>query len=83
MSKARQALARYADMEELIRVGAYRIGTDPEVDASVRFFKEADAFLSQQRADKTPADTSFAEVYRMLLEAGVDDPLAQPVPMAG
>jgi flagellum-specific ATP synthase len=83
MSKARQALARYADMEELIRVGAYRIGTDPEVDASVRFFKEADAFLSQKRADKTPADTSFAEVYRMLLEAGVDDPLAQPVPMAG
>ena len=31
---ARRMLAKYADMEELIRIGAYKTGADPETDAS-------------------------------------------------
>ena len=75
MAAARQAMARYADMEELIRVGAYRVGSDPELDAAQRFFREATRFLSQKRAEQTSADESFAEIYRLLLEAGIEDPL--------
>lgn len=72
MYEARRALARYSDMEDLIRVGAYKPGTDPETDAAARFFQTANAFLAQSRAETMPAEQSFAELYRMLLEAGLD-----------
>ncbi|MDK3016714.1 FliI/YscN family ATPase [Pseudodonghicola flavimaris] len=72
MQAARRALARYADMEELIRVGAYRAGSDPETDAAATFFRSANAFLAQSRTETLAADQSFAELYRMLLEAGIE-----------
>ncbi len=75
MYAARRALARYADMEELIRVGAYSPGSDPETDAAARFFVAATRFLSQGRGATMRAEQSFAEVYKMLLEAGIDVPL--------
>jgi flagellum-specific ATP synthase len=75
MNEARRALARYADMEDLIRVGAYKPGADPEVDAAMRFAKVADAFLSQRKGDIMTPDQSFAELFRMLLEAGIDVPI--------
>ena len=79
MNAARRALARYADMEELIRVGAYTPGSDRETDAALRFFEAANGFLAQTRGETMRAEQSFAELYRMLLEAGIDVPM-QPAP---
>lgn len=75
MHEARKALAKYADMEDLIRVGAYKPGTDPEIDAAAVFFKAADAFLAQRKAEKMTSDQAFAEIFRMLLESGIDVPI--------
>jgi flagellum-specific ATP synthase len=72
---ARKALGRYADMEDLIRLGAYKAGSDPETDQAITFFRAASPFLSQSRGDKTPAAEGFADTYRMILESGIDDPL--------
>lgn len=72
---ARKALGRYADMEDLIRLGAYKEGSDARTDEAVRFFHAASPFLSQQRGEKMHANQSFAEMYRMILEAGIADPL--------
>jgi flagellum-specific ATP synthase len=72
---ARKALGTYADMEDLIRLGAYKAGSDPETDEAIRFFQTATPFLSQSRGDKTLAAESFADIYRMILEAGIKDPL--------
>lgn len=72
---ARKAMARYADMEDLIRLGAYKPGSDQSTDEAIRFFSAIGPFLSQQRGDKIPASSSFAEIYRMILEAGIEDPL--------
>ncbi len=80
MHAARRALARYADMEELIRVGAYTPGSDPETDAAARFFETANQFLAQTRGETMRAEQSFAEMYRMLLEAGIDVPLEPVAP---
>ena len=74
---ARKALGRYADMEDLIRLGAYKEGSDPSTDEAIRFFHAASPFLSQQRGDQMPANQSFAELYRMILEAGIADPLKE------
>lgn len=76
MNAARLLLARYTDMEDLIRVGAYRAGTDAEVDSAIRFFDRANTFLSQRKSEVITPQDSFTELYRILLEAGGVDPLA-------
>ncbi|HEX3726793.1 MAG TPA: flagellar protein export ATPase FliI, partial [Pirellulales bacterium] len=44
LRRTRQLMASYADMEELIRLGAYRAGTSPEVDDSIRLHKPLEDF---------------------------------------
>jgi flagellum-specific ATP synthase len=77
---ARRTLARYADMEELIRIGAYHTGADPEVDAAIRFFGPAETFLNQRKNEVMGSDQTFAEIYRLLGEAGVEVVLPTPEP---
>lgn len=72
---ARRGLSRYADMEDLIRLGAYKPGSDAETDHAIAFFRAASPFLSQERGQMMPSSQSFAELYRMILEAGIEDPL--------
>jgi flagellum-specific ATP synthase len=55
-------MATYADMEELIRLGAYRGGTSPEVDDAIRLHRPLEAFLAQGKEEAT----SLAEGYRRL-----------------
>ncbi len=72
---ARMALGRYADMEDLIRLGAYKSGSDPDTDDAIVFFQAATPFLSQNRGEQVLASEAFTEIYRMVLEAGIKDPL--------
>jgi flagellum-specific ATP synthase len=53
ITRARQVMATYADMEELIRLGAYRAGSSPEVDEAIRLHKPLEAFLSQGKEEAT------------------------------
>jgi flagellum-specific ATP synthase len=62
LSRARQVMATYSDMEELIRLGAYRAGTSPEVDEAIRLHKPLEDFLTQGKEEAT----SLAEGYRRL-----------------
>ena len=71
MQGARQALSRYADMEDLIRVGAYRAGADAETDAAIRFFDSATRFLSQSKREASEPAEAFANLQTMLRAAGI------------
>jgi flagellum-specific ATP synthase len=64
LNRVRQIMATYADMEELIRLGAYRAGTSAEVDEAIRLHKPLEAFLSQGKEEVT----SLAEGYQRLAE---------------
>ncbi|OOY26032.1 flagellum-specific ATP synthase FliI [Thioclava sediminum] len=79
MQAARRALGKYADMEDLIRVGAYRPGADPDTDAAIRFHQSATVFFSQRKSEQLGSMRAFAETYRLLLEAGFDVPLPEEV----
>jgi flagellum-specific ATP synthase len=72
MLKARQALSKYDNMADLIQVGAYRSGSDPELDSAIKFYGMADVFLSQRKSEKMDTKHSFAEIYRLLLESGIE-----------
>ena len=64
ITRARQVMATYTDMEELIRLGAYRAGTSAEVDEAIRLHKPLEDFLAQAKEDAT----SLADGYRRLDE---------------
>ena len=62
LTQARKVMATYADMEELIRLGAYRPGSSPEVDEAIRLHDPLEAFLSQLKDEAT----TIGEGYRRL-----------------
>ncbi|HZY68936.1 MAG TPA: flagellar protein export ATPase FliI [Devosia sp.] len=62
LQRAREFMSVFADMEELIRLGAYRKGSDPQVDRAIALYPALEAFLSQQREERT----SIADGYNML-----------------
>src|SRR4030095_439264 len=53
VTAARQTLSAYANMEELIRIGAYRAGSDPQIDRASQLNPSLEAFLSQDKDEAT------------------------------
>jgi flagellum-specific ATP synthase len=66
VSKARRLLAAYSDMEELIRIGAYKSGADADIDEAIRRRPALEAFLSQGRDETTSMPETFAQLERAL-----------------
>lgn len=64
VQKARAILSTYTDMEELIRLGAYRAGSSSEVDEAIRLYPFINEFLSQSKEEST----SLRDSYRRLAE---------------
>ena len=62
ITRAKQIMATYADMEELIRLGAYRPGSSAEVDEAIRLHGPLEAFLGQRKDEAT----SLSEGYQQL-----------------
>jgi len=67
--RARTLMSDYDDMAELIRLGAYAKGANPDVDEAIRVQPRLDAFLSQAQDEATSIEESFA-----LLEAAISGP---------
>ena len=64
---ARQSLSAYANMEELIRIGAYRTGADPQVDRAIQLNPALEAFLAQDKDETTSLDESFEALAQILM----------------
>jgi flagellum-specific ATP synthase len=62
ITRARQVMATYADMEELIRLGAYRGGSSAEVDQAISLHEPLERFLRQAKDEVS----SLGEGYRQL-----------------
>jgi flagellum-specific ATP synthase len=66
VSAARQTLSAYANMEELIRIGAYRTGADPIVDRAIALNPALEDFLGQDKDDATRLTDSFTRLEQIL-----------------
>lgn len=66
ISRARQIMATYADMEELIRLGAYRHGSSAEVDEAIRLQPALDDFLKQGKNEATPLREGYQQLAQIL-----------------
>ena len=80
INRARKYLATYEDMAELIRLGAYRRGSDGAVDEAIHYYPGIEGFLSQTIEDHSPLATCYDELRAILgmQVAGVDDDVAPP-----
>jgi flagellum-specific ATP synthase len=66
INRARQVMATYSDMEELIRLGAYRPGSSAEVDEAIRLHRPLEAFLAQGKEEATSLSDGYQQLEAIL-----------------
>ena len=66
ITKAKKLISRYEDMEELIRLGAYRKGSDGEVDEAIMRYPLLEEFLGQDKEDCTSIEEGFEALAQVL-----------------
>ena len=65
-AEARKSAAAYDDMQELIRIGAYRDGANADVDRAIALHPKLEEFLSQQPNERVTSAESFAALQHIL-----------------
>jgi flagellum-specific ATP synthase len=66
VDETRRVLSVYDNMAELIRLGAYRAGSDPEVDRAIKLFPKLDAFLAQRKEERGELSTGYSQLAEIL-----------------
>jgi len=66
VNRARKIIATYEDMAEMIRLGAYRSGSDDSVDNAINLYPGIDGFLAQDRNERADLATGYAALAKIL-----------------
>lgn len=66
LRRAKRVITTYEDMAELIRLGAYRRGSDPAVDEALVLYPQIEEFLRQNKDDQTTIEEGFARLAMIL-----------------
>ena len=66
VTTARRHLATYENMAELIRLGAYRAGSDAAVDEAIEVQPALERFLSQKKGERADLAGGYDELARIL-----------------
>jgi len=73
IKRARGIMATYADMEELIRLGAYRPGSSAEVDEAIAMHKPLEAFLGQAKEESTSLTEGYTRLEEIVGRAATEN----------
>jgi len=71
VARARAQLAVYEDMAELIRLGAYKPGTNADVDAAALVYPHLEAFLTQKKNERSTLAEGYAALQAIVGGGGV------------
>ena len=66
VGRARRLLSAYNDMAEMIRLGAYRRGSDPLVDEAIEYNPAIEEFLKQGKRERTDMEAGYAKLAEIL-----------------
>jgi flagellum-specific ATP synthase len=66
ITRGRQVMATFSDMEELIRLGAYRTGSNAEVDEAIRLNPLLEDFLRQAKDEVTSIEDGYRRLQQIL-----------------
>lgn len=64
--RSRQLISAYENMAELIRLGAYRKGSDPDVDEAIRLYPKIESYLTQLKDDHSTIDEGFTALAEII-----------------
>ena len=70
--EARSVLALQAEMADLVRLGAYKAGTDPAADRALRVAPKIETLLRQGKGDSSTIAEAFSALSTVLSEARDD-----------
>lgn len=62
----RRMLAAHRDVRELVEIGAYVTGTEPDADRAIERMPQIEAFLRQQMDDATPTAQTWAALHQLV-----------------
>ena len=62
----RKYLADYNDMEEMIRLGAYRPGANREVDDAIHFYPALEEFMAQNKDERSTLEDGYQQLAQIL-----------------
>ena len=68
-----RSMSTYRKVEDMVNIGAYARGSNPEIDEAIARMPRINAFLCQEVSDKQDVESSMG-----LLRAITEDPSAQP-----
>jgi flagellum-specific ATP synthase len=66
IGRARGHLSTYEDMAELIRLGAYRAGSDAAIDEAIKRYPGLDAFLAQDKDERADLAQGYAALAKIV-----------------
>jgi flagellum-specific ATP synthase len=66
VTRARRYLSAYENMAELIRLGAYRRGSDAETDEAMQYYPLVEEFLRQDKSDRDNLKDGYAKLAQVL-----------------
>jgi len=66
VNRAKQLMATYEDMAEMIRLGAYREGSDNAVDEAIRYREALEGFLAQDKNERCGLAEGYAQLAEIL-----------------
>lgn len=66
IAAARRVMATYEDMAELIRLGAYKLGSNAEVDEAIQLHPQLDTFLAQRKDECTALTEGYQALSKIL-----------------
>ena len=59
----RQIMGAKRSVQDLLDVGAYQAGTNPEVDTAVKYDADIEAFLTQKTDEKVEFDAAWSQLF--------------------
>ncbi|MBH67857.1 MAG: flagellum-specific ATP synthase FliI [Rhodospirillaceae bacterium] len=66
VGRARALLAAYESMADMIRLGAYRKGSDPQLDEAILYYPSLEKFLSQDKNERIEIEESYNQLTALL-----------------
>ena len=68
VQRAKTLMATYENMGEMIRLGAYRAGTDPAVDEAIHYHEALEQCIAQDKDERRTLADSYAQLAACLGE---------------
>ncbi len=66
VNRARYLLSTYDEVADMVRIGAYKKGTDPEVDEAIKYHQKLNNFISQDMSEGETLQSSYEKLSQTI-----------------